>query len=157
MLVRLSIFILVTIFLVTGCNFEGPEEKAVKNLLTAFVSAVDKGDEDIARAILLDRESFHVLNPDASARLDAESFSEEILAEIIQHYRNMVKYFEGRDVKFASFTLGDVWYQYKGRQAFKDTHVIVTADGVEVDFVVRGIVRIEDRWRIVDLSGNPEF
>ena len=151
------LWMLSLILLVCGCNMQGPDERAVGEMLETFIAAVERGDEVLARACLMDMDGFHDLNPDAAARLDTESFSESIMAELVHHYRDMVDYFNHRELKLKSFTLGVPWYQYKGRQAFKDTEVIISANDETVIFDVKGIVRINNQWRIVDLSGNEYF
>jgi len=146
--------LLLTLTILCGCHIKTPEEQAIGELLKTFIAAVEKGDETMAKAILMDMETFRTLNPDASARLDADNFSEVAIAECIHNFREMVDYFKGRTLRIKSFQIGDVWYQYKGRQAFKDTEVFLDADGESVGITIRGLVRMGDRWRIVDLSGN---
>ncbi len=149
-----SLFLFGLMVFSAGCHIPAPDERAVKQMLTTFFAAVERDDEDMARACLIDLDAFHELNPDVAARVDAESFTATLMAELIQNYRDMARFFEGRKLKVKSIKLGDNWYQYKGHQAFKDTEVIVSADGEEVPVIIRGIVRVEGKWRIVDLSGN---
>ena len=144
--------------MLAGCGlYGGPEEKAIRQMVTTFVAAIDRDDKDIAYACLMDMESFRVLNPDASARLDAESFSEEFIADLVHRYQNLVRHFEGRTLEVKKFILGTPWYQYKGHPAFLDTEVTISADGEDVTILIKGIVRIGDRWRIVDLSGTELY
>jgi hypothetical protein len=140
--------------LFTGCGLTGgPEEIAIKQMVTTFIAAIDKNDKDLAYACLLDMNSFMVLNPDAAARLDADSFSEEVIADLVHEFQYLVGHFEGHTLKVKKFYLGTPWYQYKGYSAFVDSDVVLSVDGEDVTLPIRGIVRIGDRWRIVDLSG----
>lgn len=136
-----------------GCSFGDPEEKAIEEMLMTFVAAIQQYDEVLAKALLLDLDGFKELNPDVAARVDAEGFTETVLAELIHTYRDLADYFDGRDLKFERMVLGNSWYQHKGRQAFKDTEIVITADGEEVDIFIKGLVKIDNRWRIVELSG----
>ena len=143
--------------LLVGCSLEGPEERAIRQMVETFVAALDKGDDDLASACLLDLQGFKLLNPDVSARVEAESFTASTLAELVQSYRNMKNYFADRDIELKQFQLGVPFYQYKGHSAFRDSRVVVQAGDDKVEFVIMGIVRIGDRWVIVDLSGNDLF
>lgn len=147
---------LAAVALIGGCSLEAPDEKAIRQMLETFFTSVGNNDEQLARAILLDRNLIVELNPDVSARVDAESYEESLVADIIERYRDFVRHFQGRMIKVKRVNLGTVWYQYKGRQAFKDTQVILETDGEEFPVTIRGIVRAGDRWRIVDLSGSLE-
>lgn len=148
---------LALLILILGCQMRSPDEKAIYEMLKTFVSAVEKDDESMAKACLMDLDSFYELNPDVAARVDAESFSATTLAELVHHYRDMADFFNGRLLKLESMQLGSIWYQYKGRQAFKETEIIISADGESVPIVIKGIVRVGDKWLIVDLSGNDMF
>ena len=136
-----------------SCKLMDPDEKSVREMLKTFTAAIDRDDETMAKACLMDVEGYRILNPDAGARMDPESFIETVLAELIHSYRSLANFFRGREVKFKSLELGAQWFQYTGRQAFKDNTLTVVADGEEVDIPIKGIVRIGNQWRIVDLSG----
>jgi len=145
-------------FLLSGCSLSGgPEEMATRQMVGTFIASIDRGDKDLAYACLMDIPAFKTLNPDASARLDAENYSEEVLSNLIDSWRALVTHFEGRSVKMTKFVLGDPWYQYKGHPAFVDNEVTVMVDKEEITFPIRGIVRIGDSWRIVDLSGTDLY
>ncbi len=151
-------FIFTTALLIlfaAGCDMSPPDEREIKDMLEIFVAALERGDEGLARTCLLDVEGFQTLNPDVSARVDAESFMETSMAELIHNYRDLSRYFRGRTLELKDVAIGTQWYQYKGRQAFKDTDVTLKADGEEVHFKIRGIVKIDTKWRIADLSGIP--
>lgn len=149
-----TLLLLPLLTVISGCGLSGgPEEIAIKQMVTTFIAAIDRNDKDLAYACLLDMNSFMVLNPDASARLDADSFSEEVIADLVHEFQFLVQHFEGRTLKVKKFYLGTPWYQYKGHPAFVDTDVVLSVDGEDVTLPIRGIVRIGDRWRIVDLSG----
>lgn len=140
------------IFLFNGCLMDA-DEKEIAEMLKVFVVSMENRDEGLARACLMDVNGFMVLNPDVSARVDADSFTESVMAELIHNYRALSVYFENRVLKFKSIQIGDQWYQYRGRQAFKDNIMTIKADDNQIEIKIRGIVKIEDKWRIVDLSG----
>ncbi len=150
-------WLLPVLVLLLSCNLEGPEERAIRQMVETFIAAVDRADNELAYACLLDLQGFELLNPDVGARMDAESFTESVLAELVHEYRNMKQYFEGKDLKLKRFQLGVPFYQYKGHSAFRDNRVVVIANGETVEFTIMGIVRLGDQWRIVDLSGNDLF
>jgi len=152
MKVQILIFLLI-VLLISGCNLQGPEERVIQEMLKTFVASIAQGDEDLGRACMMDIDGFRTLNPDVSARTDAESFTETVMAELIHSYRDLKVHFRGRDVKFKRIIIGDPFYQYKGRQAFKDNEIIVESDGQEISIFIKGIVNINNQWRIVDLSG----
>ncbi len=102
----------------------------------------------------MDLEAFQILNPSASARTDAESFMEEYMADLIQSYRDMKYKYQGKDLKFKSFSLGTPFYQYKGHSAFKDNLADIEVNGVEETINIMKIVRVGDRWLIVSLGAN---
>ena len=141
---------------VINCDFSGPEERAIGEMLLTFVAAIDKNDRDLAYACLIDERAFETLNPDASARSNAESFMAEYLADLIQSYRDMVRSYQGHSIKYKKFEIGSQFYQYKGFSAFKDNKVFIEVDGVEETFMIGSIVRIGDKWLIVDI-GIPEY
>ncbi len=148
---------LVLVALIGSCSMRSPDERAIFEMLKTFISAVEKDDESMAKACLMDLDTFNELNPDVVARVDSESFIATTLAELIHHYRDMADFFGGRTLKLESMRLGSIWYQYKGRQAFKDTEIVISADDESVPIIIKGIVRIHDKWQIVDLSGNDMF
>lgn len=133
------------------------EEINMKKMVEEFVSAVQRDDEAVASDILLDLAGFRTLNPDVSARVDAGSFTDAVLSDLIQNFRNMGALFRGKTLTVKSFTPGGIWYQYKGFSSFKDNVVVLDVNGEEVEFVIKGIVRIGEKWRIVDLSDNGLF
>ncbi len=143
--------------LVSACNFQTNEELKMKQTIADFVSAIQHDDENMATEILLDLAGFRTLNPDVSARVDAGSFTDAVLDDLVSNFRNMEAYFRGKILKVKSFTPGGQWYQYKGFSAFKNSVVVVEADGQDVEFVIRGMVRIGEKWRIVDLSDSGLF
>jgi len=145
---------LAAFLLVSGCGLEGPEERAIKEMVKTFVSGLDQSDDDIAGACLMDMQAFQILNPSASARTDAESFMEEYMADLVQSYRDLKYRYQGKDVKFKDFSLGTPFYQYKGHSSFKDNLVKVEVDGVGETFNIMKIVRVGDRWLIVSLGAN---
>lgn len=152
-----TLILLPLLTLFVSCNFQTNEEIQMKQTIVDFVSAVQHNDENRAQEILLDLTGFRTLNPDVSSRVDAGSFTDAVLADLIVNFRNMEAYFRGKTLKVKSFTPGSQWYQYKGFAAFKDNIVVVEADGEDVEFIIRGIVRLGEKWRIVDLSDNGLF
>ncbi|NQT35474.1 hypothetical protein HQ587_09810 [bacterium] len=125
-------------------------------MLTTFVTAVDRSDDDLAYACLIDERGFDTLNPDASARSNAESFMAEYLAGLIQSYRDMKQRYKGCSLKYKKFEIGSQFYQYRGFSAFKDNKVFIEVNGAEETFMIGSIVRIGDKWLIVDI-GTPEY
>jgi len=152
-----TLLLLPLLTLLSGCNFQTNEEINMKKMVEEFVSAVQHNDENRATEILLDLAGFRTLNPDVSARVDAGSFTDAVLSDLVANFRNMEAYFRGKTLKVKSFTTGGQWYQYKGFSSFKDNVVVVDANGEDVEFIIRGIVRIGEKWRIVDLSDNGLF
>ena len=148
---RYSILLFLLPLFVVNCDFSGPEERAIGEMLLTFVAAIDRDDSDLAYACLIDEYGFETLNPDASARSNAESFQAEYLADLIQSYRDMVRLYQGKGVKYNKFEIGSQFYQYRGFVAFKDNKVFIDVDGVEETFMIGSIVRIGDKWIIVDL------
>ena len=142
----------VCVSLLSGCKFAGPEETAIGEMLGSFVNAIAKDDKDIAMQCLMDQKAFMVLNPDAAARGDAEGFTESVVAELVHTYQGMVRHFQGRHISMKSVRLGTPWYQYKPHSAFRDNDLVLDVDGDEITINIKGIVRIDDKWRIVDLS-----
>jgi len=145
---------LLLIFILSACDMASPDERAIRQMVKTFVAAIDKDDTDLANACLLDQRGFETLNPDASARSDAESFVASYMADLFHSYSSLRRSFEGRAVELKEFKLGVQFYQYKGFTAFKDSEVIVSVDGDAVDsFNIGSIVRIGERWVIVELGG----
>jgi tRNA splicing endonuclease len=142
--------------LLSGCNLAGPEERAIGQMVETFVHAIDQSDDDLAYACLMDQRAFETLNPSASARVDAESFMDEYMSELIQMYRDLKEKYRGRYIKFKKFRLGTPFYQYKGFSAFKDNEVEITVDGETETINILKIVRVGDRWLIVSL-GSYEY
>lgn len=156
--VKIGLVIAFGAILIAGCGkMMTNEERAVKKMVEEFVHAIQEGDDGLAQEYLMDVKSFHLLNPDVSARVDAESFIDAVLSDLMTNYRNMVKFFGGRNLKVKKFVLGSPWYQYKGFAAFRDNVVVVRAGNEDVEFVIRGIVKIGDKWRIVNLSDTGLF
>lgn len=148
---------LLTLFLpllLVGCNMQTNEERELQVSMGTFVHAIQANDENAAKTILLDLNGFQKLNPDVGARTDASSFTEAVLDDLVSNFRGLVTYFNGKQLVFKSCRTGGQWYQYKGFSAFRDNVVTITVDGEEVQFTVKGLVRIEDKWRIVDLTDN---
>jgi hypothetical protein len=154
---HLLVLLLPAALLLNGCNFETDEELAIKKMIADYLLAVQTTDEGLAHDILLDLAGFRLLNPDVSARMDAGSFTDAVLSDLVISFRNTASFFRGKTLKVKSFTLGGQWYQYKGFAAFKDNVVLIDADGEEVEMLIRGIVKLNDKWRIVDLSDNGLF
>jgi len=152
-----ALLLLPLLILISGCNFQTNEEINMKKMVEEFVWAIQHNDENKAHDILLDLAGFRTLNPDVSSRVDAASFTDAVLDDLVSNFRNMEAYFHGKTLKVKTFTLGGQWYQYKGFSSFKDNVVVVVADGEEVEFMIKGIVRIGEKWRIVDLSDNGLF
>ncbi|MFN3821481.1 MAG: hypothetical protein ACK4OO_04035 [bacterium] len=133
------------------------EELTIRKMLEEFIHAVQENDEGLAQEYLLDLKSFTLLSPDVAARVDAETFIDAVLTDLLTNYRNLVRFFGGRNLKVKKFILGDPWYQYKGFPAFKNNVLVVRAGNEDVQLVIRGIVKVGDRWRIVDLSDTGLF
>lgn len=133
------------------------EELTIRKTLEEFIHAVQENDEGKAQEYLLDLTSFTLLSPDVAARVDAETFIDAVLSDLITNFRQMVKFFGGRNLKVKKFILGDPWYQYKGFPAFKNNVLVVRAGSEDVEIIIRGIVKVGDRWRIVDLSDTGLF
>ena len=147
-------FLLVGLVLLMGCSLEGPEERAIRQMVETFVVSIQQQDDDLAYACLLDLNSFEILNPDVSARVDAESFVASVMAELIGEYREMKSSFGGKEIKLKRFRLGTPFYHYKGHSAFQGNKAIIDVEGVEYSLLIDKIVRVGDKWRIVELSGN---
>ncbi len=145
---------LVIILVLSGCDFKTNEELQMQKMVSDFMVAVQNNDESAAHSILLDMAGFRTLNPDISARVDASSFTDAVLSDLVTNFREMNSFFQGKKVKVTAFHIGGQWYQYKGFPAFKDNEVELDADGETVKFTIRGIVKLDDKWRIVDLSDN---
>ncbi|MBM3327590.1 MAG: hypothetical protein FJY65_11585 [Calditrichaeota bacterium] len=142
---------------IANCTFMTNEERNIKLMVQEFMTAVQNNDDRSAHEILLDLKGFQILNPDVSARMDAESFTDAVLADLVTNYNNFVRYFDGKDIRVTKFHLGSQWYQYKGFPSFKDSQITVKAGNETVEFVIRGIVKIDNKWRIVNLSDNGLF
>lgn len=155
--VKFRALMLLSLPLLVGCNFQTNEERAIQQMVADYLVAVQSNDESTAYGIVLDLAGFRALNPDVSARLDASAFTDAVLSDLITNFRQMVSYFGGKELKLKSLQLGPQWYQYKGFPAFKDNSVVLIADGQRVEMTIRGIVRIDGRWRIVDLNDNGLF
>ncbi|HHE46511.1 MAG TPA: hypothetical protein ENL08_02250 [Bacteroidetes bacterium] len=147
------IFLLFLLFAL-GCHIAGPEEKAIAQMIETFVHAIDRNDDDLGHACLMDQRAFETLNPSVTARVDAESFMDEYMSDLVQSYRDLKQKYEGHDLKFKKFTLGEPFYQYKGFAAFKNNEVSISVDGREETFNILKIVKIGDRWLIVSLGAN---
>ncbi len=147
------LFILLMLILI-GCDMAGPEERAIREMVKTFVAAIDTGDEDLALACIIDLNAFNALNPDASVRSDGDSYVDSFLADLIHSYRSYVRRYEGREVLFKKLLLGHRFHQYKGFSSFKNNEVIIEVDGVEEAIDIGAIVRIGDKWRIVELFGE---
>ncbi len=154
---RILVIFIPFIILISSCTFMTNEERTIRMMVQEFMTAVQNNDEAAAHEILLDLKGFQILNPDVSARMDAESFTDAVLSDLTTNFRNFVKYFDGKDIKLKSFHLGSQWYQYKGFPAFKDSEVTVKAGDQTVEFVIKGIVKVDNKWRIVNLSDNGLF
>jgi restriction endonuclease S subunit len=137
---------------VSGCSFQSPDEKAIQEMLKTFTAAIAEGDDDLSRACLMDVDAFHILNPDLSARTDSESYTATVIAELIEGFRDLKQEYQGHELELKSIRVGDQWYQYKGKQAFKNTVMIVEVDGQEVEIPILGVVLVGQQWRIVSLS-----
>lgn len=150
---NLIVVLLLVSLIAVGCTFMSQDEKAIKEMLKTFTAAIASGDDDLAHACMMDVEAFHILNPDLSARVDAESYTETVIAELIEGFRDLKQDYQGHELELKSIRVGDQWYQYKGKQAFKDTIMIVDVDGQEVEIPILGVVLVGQQWRIVSLGG----
>lgn len=150
----LIVVVILTSMIVTGCGLMSPDEKAIREMLKTFTAAIAEGDEDLALACMMDVECFHILNPDLNVRTDAESFTETVIAELIEGYRSLKDRYRGQDIKLKSLEVGDQWYQYKGRQAFKDNIMVLEVNGQDVEIPIKGVVMVDQQWRIVSLSSD---
>jgi len=148
---RILIVAVLLTSLVVGCSFQSPDEKAIQEMLKTFTAAIAEGDDDLSRACMMDVEAFNVLNPDLSARTDAESYTETVIAELIEGFRDLKQEYQGHELELKGIKIGDQWYQYKGKQAFKNTIMIVEVDGQEVEIPILGVVLVGQQWRIVSL------
>lgn len=145
-------------FIFSGCNFRPADEKAVWQMLETFVAALESGDEDLARACLMDLKGFETINPDISTRVDAESFKETMLAELMHAFRDLRSHYSGRSLVMTDLRLGNQWYQYKGRQSFRDNIMTVKVDDIETEEIyIMGLVLINEQWRIVNLTGIEQI
>ena len=149
--------VLIAAMLVSSCTLEGPEERAIREMVETFITALDRGDDDLAEACLMDLSALQILNPSASARSDAESFMAEYMADLVGSYRNLKYKYQGNDLKFKDFTLGVPFYQYKGHSAFKDNKVTFEVDGEDVTLNIMKIVRVGDRWLIVSIDTADSY
>ena len=155
---KLNLRILIVVALAgiwSGCGLLiSQDEKAIREMLRNFVEALSSGDEVLGRSCLMDIDGYRKLNPSVEARMDAESFTETVFAELVHNYHSLQRQFNGRDLKLVDFKVGTQWYQYKGRQAFRDNYLTIRVDGgEEVEIYIMGLVMIDDQWRIVNLSG----
>ncbi len=146
-------YVFVISILFAGCSLPDPELEEIKELIESFVAAIDRGDESLGRACLLDESGFRLLNPNVDERTDGEEFTEVYLAELIYNFRTIVDKYNGRNVEFADFIIGDIWTQHKGRRAFENSRIKIIVDGSTVELPLKGIAKIEDKWKIIDLSG----
>ncbi|MBM3329667.1 MAG: hypothetical protein FJY67_09400 [Calditrichaeota bacterium] len=156
-LLRLQIVPLAALLAFSGCTFMTNEERLIRETVQQLLTAAQNNDEDAAHAILLDVNGFMTLNPDAGVRSDAAAFSDAVLSDLITNFRNMVKFIDGKEVKVKRFHLGSQWYQYKGFPAFKESQATISVEGESADFTIRGMVKINNQWRVVDLSDNGLF
>lgn len=154
---RITALTVAAVILLSGCSLKTNEERQIEKTVDDFMQAVTRGDDTAAKDVLLDLGGFRTLNPDVSARVDADSFTDAVLSDLLTNYRQMASMFGGKGIKVTAVTLGGQWYQYKGFPAFKDNTVEMKVDGEVVNFIIRGLVRIGDKWRIVDLSDNGLF
>jgi len=150
----LTILILLTMLVFTACDISGPEEKAIRQMVKTFIAAVDKSDNDLAMACLLDSRGFEILNPDLVRLKDSDSRIEEYLSELIHDYRSLTRRFEGHMIEMKKVQIGAQFFQYKGFSSFKDNKVTIDVDGVPETFNIAMIVRIGDKWTIVSLGSN---
>jgi len=141
----------ITIFVV-GCTLPDAEENAIKELFESFVASIDRGDEFLGKACLLDEPGFIELNPTIGDRADGDVFTEVELAELIHNYRALLEKYERLDVKFIDFTTGNLWAQHKGRRAFENNTIKISVNGSESVMPIKGIAKIGDKWRIVELA-----
>jgi len=153
---KLRVLILLSLVL-SGCGLQTNDERQIKSTVAVFMQAVTNKDEAGAKEILLDLAGFRTLNPDVSSRVDAESFTDAVLSDLISNYREMTVYFAGKTVKVKGVRTGGQWYQYKGFQAFQDNVVDLNVDGENIQFTIHGLVRLGDSWKIVDLSNTGLF
>ncbi len=151
---RILIVVMLLSLVISGCTLMSPDEKAIKEMLKTFTAAIADGDDDLGYACMMDVEAFNILNPDLSARVDAESYTETVIAELIEGFRDLKQEYQGHELKLRELKIGDQWYQYKGRQAFKDNIMVVEVDGQEVEIPIKGIVMVGQQWRIVSLSSD---
>lgn len=149
----LHYFLSVFTILILGCSLPDPEEIAIKELIDTFVAAIDSGDEGLGRACLLDESGFRLINPNVDDRADGDVFTEVFLAELIYNYRTIAEKYSGLEVKIIDFTLGNIWSQHKGRRAFENSRLKIKVGNSMVELPIKGIVKIEDKWKIIDLSG----
>jgi hypothetical protein len=146
-------FALLMIFL-AGCDMAGPEERAIREMCKTLVVAIDNNNEDLAFACIIDRVAFNTLNPSAGARTDAESYIDDFLSELVHTFRYYAAKYKDKDIKFKKFLIGQQIYQYKGFSAFQDNRIIIDVSGTEEVIEVGVIVRIGDKWRIVEIARN---
>ena len=149
---QITFFLTVAIVIFNGCDLAGPEERAIREMIKTFVVSIDTDNEELAFACLLDGTAFNILNPDARARSDSETYIDDFLAELIHSFRNLSERFKGKDVKFKQFNLGSQFYQYKGFSAFKNNEIVIMVDETEHIIEIGTIVRVGDRWRIIEFE-----
>ena len=149
----LIVVFMLTSLLISGCSLMSSEEKAIMEMLETFTAAIAEGDDDLARACMMDVDCFQTLNPDLNARADAEIYTETVIAELIEGFRDLKQEYRGHELKLKGLRLGNQWYQYKGRQAFKDSYMLIKVDGQDTEILIKGLVLIDQQWRIVNLSG----
>ncbi|NQU05026.1 MAG: hypothetical protein HQ568_02955 [Calditrichaeota bacterium] len=149
----LFIFVLSMIFL-AGCDMAGNEERAIRDMCKTLITAIDKDDEDLAFASIIDRAAFNALNPSAKARSDGESYIDDILSDLIHTFRYYSNKYHDRDIKFKKFLIGHQVHQYKGFSAYRDNQIVIEIDGVEELIEIGVIVRIGSKWRIVEIDRN---
>jgi len=154
---KLRVTLFLVFIIVSGCSLKTNDERQIQTAITEFMAAVTNRDENGAKVILLDLAGFKTLNPDVSSRVDAESFTDAVLSDLISNYREMSVFFAGKTVKVTGVRTGGQWYQYKGFQAFQDNVVSLKVDGEDIQFTIRGLVRIGNDWKIVDLSNTGLF
>ena len=140
------------LLLILGCTGTGPQQEEIKNLAEDFVSAIDNGNFELASECFLDIQGYYILHPDVASegRVDAQN----MVGDMENQYLSMVGYFQGRNVRMKRFQLGSFWDQYEGYAGFHNSIVTINAEGEDYKLTLTNIIRVADKWYIMDLSGN---
>ena len=146
------VFVGALLLLIFGCGGTGPEQQEIQKLAEDFVVAIDNGNFELASECCLDIQGYYILHPDVAS--EGRTSAQEMVGDLEDQYMNMVSYFQGRNVRMKRFQLGSFWDEYEGYAGFRNSVVTLNAEGEDYKLILTGIIRVADKWYIIDLSGN---